>query len=125
MEFLRAIAHNIRVQGHATWLCARDPELGWGPRLFALAIAAYALSPLDLIPDFIPVLGLLDDAILIPLAIWLFRKAVPTAIFERNLHIAEAASSRPVSRAGAAAIILVWLALALWLAVALDVIALN
>ena len=125
MEFLRTIAHNIRVQGHATWLCARDPELGWGPRLFALAIAAYALSPIDLIPDFIPVLGLLDDAILLPMAVWLFRKAIPAAVFERNLHIAEAASHRPVSRAGAAAIILVWLALALRLAVALDVIELN
>lgn len=125
MEFLRAIAHNIRVQGHATWLCARDPELGWWPRLFALAIAAYALSPIDLIPDFIPVLGLLDDAILLPMAVWLFRRAIPTAVFDRNLHIAEAASHRPVSRAGAAAIILVWLALALWLAVALDVIELN
>lgn len=65
MEFLRAIAHNIRVQGHAIWLCARDPELGWPLRIFALAIAAYALSPIDLIPDFIPVLGMLDDAILL------------------------------------------------------------
>lgn len=116
MEFLRAIAHNIRVQGHATWLCARDPELGWFPRLFALAIAAYALSPIDLIPDFIPVLGMLDDAILLPLAVWLFRKAVPDAIFERNLRVAEAAATRPISRGGAVAIVLLWLVLALWLA---------
>lgn len=116
MEFLRAIAHNIRVQGHATWLCARDPELGWFPRLFALAIAAYALSPIDLIPDFIPVLGMLDDAILLPLAMWLFRKAVPDAIFERNLRVAEAAATRPISRGGAVAIVLLWLVLALWLA---------
>lgn len=116
MEFLRAIAHNIRVQGHATWLCARDPELGWFPRLFALAIAAYALSPIDLIPDFIPVLGMLDDAILLPLAVWLFRKAVPDAIFERNLRAAEAAATRPISRGGAVAIVLLWLVLALWLA---------
>lgn len=116
MEFLRAIAHNIRVQGHATWLCPRDPELGWFPRLFALAIAAYALSPIDLIPDFIPVLGMLDDAILLPLAVWLFRKAVPDAIFERNLRAAEAAATRPISRGGAVAIVLLWLVLALWLA---------
>jgi uncharacterized membrane protein YkvA (DUF1232 family) len=116
MEFLRAIAHNVRVQGHATWLCARDPELGWPLRLFALAIAAYALSPIDLIPDFIPVLGLLDDAILLPLAVWLFRKSVPDALFERNLRIAETAATRPISRGGAIAIVLVWLLLACWVA---------
>lgn len=70
MNFLRDIVHNLRVHGHATWLCARDRRLGWPPRLFALVIAGYALSPIDLVPDFIPVIGLLDDAILIPLGIW-------------------------------------------------------
>ncbi|MEW6577416.1 YkvA family protein [Sphingorhabdus buctiana] len=125
MEFLRAIAHNIRVQGHATWLCARDPELDWPLRIFALAIAAYALSPIDLIPDFIPVLGMLDDAILLPLAVWLFRKAVPDAIFERNLRVAEAAATRPVSRGGAVAIAIIWLLLALWLAKLLGLIDLG
>jgi uncharacterized membrane protein YkvA (DUF1232 family) len=116
MKWLRAIAHNIKVQAHATWLCARDPELGWGPRAFALLIAGYALSPIDLIPDFIPVLGLLDDAILIPLGIWLFRKIVPPEIYARNLAIAQATGDRPVSRAGAAAIIGLWIGLALWFA---------
>lgn len=125
MEFLRAIAHNIRVQGHAIWLCARDPELGWPLRIFALAIAAYALSPIDLIPDFIPVLGMLDDAILLPLAVWLFRKAVPDAIFERNLRVAEAAATRPVSRGGAVAIAIIWLLLGLWLAKLLGLIDLG
>jgi uncharacterized membrane protein YkvA (DUF1232 family) len=114
MKFLRAIAHNIKVQAHTTWLCARDRELGWGPRLLALLIAGYALSPIDLIPDFIPVLGLLDDAILIPFGIWLFRKFVPPEIYARNLAIAEATGSRPVSRTGAAAIIGLWLIFALW-----------
>ncbi len=122
MEFFRAIAHNIRVQGHATWLCARDPELGWPRRLFAFAIAGYALSPIDLIPDFIPVLGMLDDAILLPLAVWLFRKSVPDTIFERNLQAAEAAAARPISRGGAVTIVLVWLALALWFAKLLGLI---
>ena len=81
MKFLRAIVHNIKVQAHAVWLCARDQSLGWGPRLLAFAIAGYALSPLDLIPDFIPVLGLLDDAILIPFGIWLFIKMTPPEVF--------------------------------------------
>ena len=125
MKSVRAIAHNIRVQGHATWLCARDPELGWPLRIFALAIAAYALSPIDLIPDFIPVLGMLDDAILLPLAVWLFRKAVPDAIFERNLHMAGSAAMRPVSLGGAIAIAIIWLLLALWLAKLLGLIDLG
>ncbi len=115
MNWLGKTVHNIKVQAHATWLCARDPALGWGPRLLALLIAGYALSPIDLIPDFIPVLGLLDDAILIPLGIWLFRKTVPTDVFARHLAVAEAASQRPISRMGAIAIAAVWLALAIWL----------
>jgi uncharacterized membrane protein YkvA (DUF1232 family) len=111
MKFLRAIVHNIKVQAHATWLCARDTDLGWGPRLLALLIAGYALSPIDLIPDFIPIIGLIDDALLIPLGIWLFRKIVPPEIFARNIAIAQAASSRPISKKGAVAIICIWLAL--------------
>jgi uncharacterized membrane protein YkvA (DUF1232 family) len=110
MKFLRAIAHNLRVHGHATWLCARDPELGWLPRLLAMFIAGYALSPIDLIPDFIPVLGLLDDAVLIPLGIWLLRRMVPGAIYARNLAVAETASTRPVSKWAAAVILAVWIA---------------
>jgi uncharacterized membrane protein YkvA (DUF1232 family) len=113
MKCLRAIVHNIKVQAHAIWLCARDPNLGWAPRLLALLIAGYALSPIDLIPDFIPVLGLLDDALLIPLGICLFRKIVPLEIFARNLAIAQAAGSRPISRTAAVVIISLWLSLAL------------
>ena len=113
MKFLRAIVHNIKVQAHAIWLCARDPQLGWGPRLLAFAIAGYALSPIDLIPDFIPVLGLLDDAILIPLGIWLFVKMTPPEIFAKNLAIAKTAGNRPVSRIAATVIIATWLLLAL------------
>lgn len=120
MEFLRAIAHNIRVQGHATWLCARDPELGWFPRLFALAIAAYALSPIDLIPDFIPVLGYLDDLILVPLGIMLVIHLIPPEIMAEHRALAAAAAERPVGRTAAVIIVLIWLAvigIIIWLAV--------
>ena len=112
---IKNLARNIRVHGHTTWLCARDPELGWPLRIFAAAIAGYALSPIDLIPDFLPVIGLLDDVILIPLGIWLFRRWVPHGIYDRNQAIAQAASERPVSRLGAAIIITCWLAGAIWL----------
>jgi uncharacterized membrane protein YkvA (DUF1232 family) len=113
MNPLSTIAHNIKVQAHTIWLCARDPDLGWGPRFFALLIAGYALSPVDLIPDFIPVIGLIDDAILIPAGIWLFRRLVPPAIFARNMVIADTAAKQPVSRAAAVIIILFWISLAI------------
>ena len=112
MKFLSAIAHNLRVHGHAVWLCARDSELGWAPRLFALFIAGYVLSPIDLIPDFIPFIGLLDDALLIPLGLWLLRRMVPDEIYARNMTLAEAASHRPVSKAAAVIIVAIWLATA-------------
>lgn len=110
MKFLMDIAHNLRVHGHAIWLCARDPELGWPPRIFAMLIAGYALSPIDLIPDFIPIIGLLDDALLIPLGIWLLRNMIPDEIYARNLARAQAAGQRPVSKMAAVIILSIWLA---------------
>jgi uncharacterized membrane protein YkvA (DUF1232 family) len=115
MKFLQDIIRNIKVQAHTLWLCARDVELHWGLRVFALAIAGYALSPIDLIPDFIPILGLLDDAVLVPLGVWLFRKLVPMPIYARNLATAETASTRPISHAGAVVIVGLWMACAFWL----------
>jgi uncharacterized membrane protein YkvA (DUF1232 family) len=112
MKFLKDIALNLRVHGHAVWLCARDPELGVGPRLFAFVIAGYALSPVDLIPDFIPVIGLLDDALLIPLGLWLLRRMIPDAVYARNMALATVASQRPVSKVAAGVILLIWLAAA-------------
>lgn len=116
MKFLRAIAHNIRVHGHTTWLCARDPAVGWLPRLFALLIAGYALSPIDLIPDFIPVFGLLDDALLLPVGIWLFRKMVPAHTYAEHFATAEKASERPISRMAAIVIVALWCIAAVGLA---------
>jgi uncharacterized membrane protein YkvA (DUF1232 family) len=112
MKFLTDIAHNLRVHGHAVWLCARDPKIGMGPRLFALVVAGYALSPIDLIPDFIPVVGLLDDAVLIPLGLWLLRRMVPDALYARNIALAEIATQRPVSKIATFVILLIWLATA-------------
>ena len=114
MKSFREIAHNIRVEAHAIWLSARDPHVPLPARIFGLMVAAYALSPIDLIPDFIPVLGLLDDAILIPLGVWLFLKMVPADVYARHRTEAEAASHRPVSRVAAAVIALLWIGALLW-----------
>ncbi|MDQ1081135.1 YkvA family protein [Pseudoroseomonas cervicalis] len=109
---IRDWARAIRRDVHALYLAARDPRTPWYARALALAIAAYALSPIDLIPDFIPVLGYLDEAILLPLAILLVIRLVPPALMQEHRAAALAAGGRPVSRAGAAAIIALWLAAA-------------
>ena len=75
-------------------------------------VAAYALSPIDLIPDFIPVLGYLDDVILVPLGIALAIRLIPPAVLEEHRQTATArVDARPTSRIGAAVIIVVWIAL--------------
>lgn len=108
-----SLVSRLRISAHAAWLAARDPRTPWYARAFGLVIAAYALSPIDLIPDFIPVLGLLDDALLIPLGIWLFMKMLPDGLFEEHRRTAEQAAERPISRAGALIVLLVWAAAAL------------
>ena len=111
-----SLAHRLRVDVHAAWLAARDRRTPWHARAFGLLITAYALSPIDLIPDFIPVLGLLDDAVLIPLGIWLFVKMLPRDLFEEHRATAAAAAERPGSAWGAALVAMVWLGAALLVA---------
>jgi len=83
--------------------------------LLALFVAAYALSPIDLIPDFIPVLGWLDDLLIVPAGLWAVRRLIPDALYAELYAQAEAASERPRSRLGLVIVLAVW-ALALWLA---------
>ncbi|MBK1662447.1 YkvA family protein [Paracraurococcus ruber] len=102
-------ARAIRRDVHALWIAARDPRTPWAARALALGIAAYALSPIDLIPDFIPVLGLLDEAVLLPLAMLLAIRLIPAPLMAEYRAQAAAAQARPSSRAGAAAIVALWL----------------
>jgi uncharacterized membrane protein YkvA (DUF1232 family) len=108
-----SLVHRLRVDAHAAWLAARDRRTPWYARAFGLLVTAYALSPIDLIPDFIPVLGLLDDAILIPLGIWLFVKMLPQGVFEEHRVAAAVAAERPGSAWGAAIVVLIWVLAAL------------
>jgi uncharacterized membrane protein YkvA (DUF1232 family) len=108
-----SLAHRIRIDAHAAWLAARDPRCPWHARAFGLLVAAYALSPIDLIPDFIPILGLLDDALLIPAGIWLFARMLPPGLLDEQRAVAEAAADRPRSKAGIAIVLLIWLIAAL------------
>lgn len=115
-----SLAHRIRVEAHAVWLTVRDPRTPLYAKLFGLLVAAYALSPIDLVPDFIPILGLIDDAVLIPLGVWLFEKMVPAALLAEHRARAEAASERPVSLWGIAIIAAIWAGL-VWLVWSLAV----
>jgi uncharacterized membrane protein YkvA (DUF1232 family) len=109
---LPSLVTRLRIEAHATWLVARDPRTPWAARLLCLLIAAYALSPIDLIPDFIPVLGLLDDALLIPAGLWIVTRLLPAGLIDEHRARAKAAE-RPVSKAGALIVIAIWVALAL------------
>lgn len=110
---LKARARHLKAEVYALYLAARHPGTPWYAKLYLVAIVAYALSPIDLIPDFIPVLGFLDEIILLPFAIVLALKLVPESVMSECR--ARALEQRPngtwLGRLGAAAIALLWLAL--------------
>ena len=106
-------AARLREQVLTLWFCARHPRTPVAAKLMAAAVAAYALSPIDLIPDFIPVLGYLDDLIIVPLGICLALRLIPEDVIA-EARAQAAAGARPTSYLGAAVIVLVWLALAWW-----------
>ena len=105
----------LKQETYALFLAARDPRTPLAARLLVAAIVAYALSPIDLIPDFIPVLGLIDDLVLLPAGIALALRLIPADVLAASR--VEAAKRldgrRPQSRAAAVVIVLIWLALML------------
>lgn len=113
---LRQWATSLKRDVHALWLAARDPQTPWLAKVLAMAVAAYALSPIDLIPDFIPVLGYLDELLLLPLGILLVVRLIPPALMEKHREAASRAARRPVSRIAAAVFVAAWLASAALLA---------
>ncbi|MCC8978379.1 YkvA family protein [Bradyrhizobium acaciae] len=107
---IKAWARNLKRDSVALYLASRDPGVPWYAKAVAIAVAAYALSPIDLIPDFIPVVGYLDDLILVPLGIWLAISLVPDEVMAECRAKAGAVLQRPTSRAGMIAIIALWIA---------------
>lgn len=110
----------LKKETFALYLACRHPRVPWYAKVLALIVVGYALSPIDLIPDFIPVLGYLDDMILIPLGIMIVIRMIPAEVLAECRHKAEAIVGR-VTRAGkiaAAVIVLIWIAtaaLVVWL----------
>jgi uncharacterized membrane protein YkvA (DUF1232 family) len=109
-------ARSLRRDGHAIYLASRDPRVPWYAKVLAVAVAAYALSPIDLIPDFIPVIGYLDDLIILPLGIWLVVSLIPGEVMVEYRAKASEAAQRPTSRAGMVVVILLWISGTLTLA---------
>jgi len=108
LDAARDWARRIKRDVVAVWYAARDPRTPWPVRLLALAIAAYALSPIDLIPDFVPVLGYLDDLLIVPAGLLLVIRLLPEPVLAASRAKAAAALERPRSWAAAALIVLLW-----------------
>src|SRR5688572_22854006 len=118
VDRLRQWARRLRIDAHALYLAARDPRVPVAAKLVAAAVAAYAFSPIDLIPDFVPVLGFLDELVIVPLGIKLALRLIPADIMLECRARATAIADRPVSRAAAAAIVAVWTLFTLLIAAA-------
>ena len=114
LEKLTQRARHLKAESFALYLAARDPRTPWYVKFLVGGIVAYAYSPIDLIPDFVPVLGYLDDLILIPLGIALVIKLVPDAVLAECRTRAQETlqNGKPVSRVAGAVIVVIWLALA-------------
>jgi uncharacterized membrane protein YkvA (DUF1232 family) len=106
---LRDWARALKRDVVAIYLAARDPRVPWYVKVIALAVAGYALSPIDLIPDFIPVLGYVDDVIIVPLGIALVVRLIPTEVMAEHRAAAATLAERPTSRAAAVVIATIWL----------------
>ncbi|HUV89741.1 MAG TPA: YkvA family protein [Anaerolineae bacterium] len=114
LESWRLRARQLKTETYALYLAYRDPRTPWHARLFAALVVGYAFSPIDLIPDFVPVLGYLDDLLLVPLGVLLALKMIPPAVWAESREMARevVAAGKPVSRTAAVVIVLLWLLLA-------------
>jgi len=112
IQRLKAWARRLKANLILLWLCCREPDMPWLPNVVALVTVAYAISPIDLIPDFIPVLGYLDDVILLPLGIALAMRLIPDALLLRCRPQALAMAGQRVSLSGrwimAGVFVLIW-----------------
>ncbi|MBV7555058.1 UNVERIFIED_ORG: uncharacterized membrane protein YkvA (DUF1232 family) [Pseudomonas putida] len=113
LDRLRGWARNLKRQTMVLWFCYQHPQTPWLPKWISVFVVAYALSPIDLIPDFIPVLGYLDDVIILPLGILLAIRLMPAQVLEECRFKASEweknHKKRPANRIAAVIVVLVWL----------------
>jgi uncharacterized membrane protein YkvA (DUF1232 family) len=113
---LKTWARGIKRDVVTVYFAARDPQAPVGARLLAGLVAAYALSPIDLIPDFIPVLGYLDDLLIVPLGLLLVMRLMPDDVLANARAKADTLLAKPRSLLAAACFVVIWLALGFYLA---------
>ncbi|MGM9481797.1 YkvA family protein [Roseateles sp. NT4] len=113
---LKEWAKRIKRDGVTLWFAGKNPRTPWFAKALAVFVVAYALSPIDLIPDFIPVLGYVDDVLLLPGLIWLAVRLLPPAVLAESRVQADdwirTKGAKPSSRVGAAVVVLLWLGVA-------------
>jgi uncharacterized membrane protein YkvA (DUF1232 family) len=111
-DSIKQWARRIKQDAVMLWFAYRDPRTPWLPKIICMVAVAYALSPVDLIPDFIPVLGYLDDAILLPAFIWLAVRLLPVEVVNDSRVLAQewlqTNGRKPVNRWGLVFVLLVW-----------------
>ena len=112
LERLKRWARTIKRDVIALWIAARDPRVPWYAKALAASIAAYALSPIDLIPDFIPVLGYLDDLVILPAGILLVVRLIPAPLIAEFRVQAATIAQQPRSTTAAVIIAIIWVAVA-------------
>ncbi len=109
LEKIRAWARALKSEIAILASAVRDARTPWYAKALGIVIVAYAVSPIDLIPDFIPVLGFVDDAILLPLGLWAVRRMIPVAVMAEHRAGAAPGAKLPASRTAAAVIVTLWL----------------
>jgi uncharacterized membrane protein YkvA (DUF1232 family) len=114
LERWKQRARNLKLEAFAIYMAYRDPRVPWHAKLFAALVVAYIFSPIDFIPDFIPVLGYLDELVLVPLCVYIVLKMIPPGVMEECRQKAQATMSqgRPTNWIGAVIIIVVWVLMA-------------
>jgi uncharacterized membrane protein YkvA (DUF1232 family) len=111
-EHWRAKARALKREVFALYFACRDPRVPWYAKTLAACVVAYAFSPIDLIPDPVPVLGYLDDLVLIPLGVLVVRWMIPATVLAECRARADQLSEKPTSWGAAAVIVLIWVLLA-------------
>jgi uncharacterized membrane protein YkvA (DUF1232 family) len=120
IERLEPWARRLKTEVYMLYLAYKDPRVPWYARVFAAVVVGYAFSPIDLIPDPIPVLGYLDDLVLIPLGVALAIRMIPPSVLAECREMARETADQPVNRVTAVVVVAVWVALAalaVWLVV--------
>lgn len=117
IQLLKSKAKSLKREAFVLYFVSKDPRVAWYTKLFVICVVAYAFSPIDLIPDFIPILGYVDDIILVPLGIWLALKLVPQQVIHDCREKAQEliAKGKPKNWVTGTLFIAIWILLGIWL----------